>query len=134
MPVYKRKPVEQVEKPTRSTILEHADLLIHGARESEYGSKLTNFTQIAMLFQGTIGHKLQPGARITPEDVALLMIQVKVARLAKSPDHTDSVADIAGYAGCYDELQLQRMVGIHLPGAIVDPRSAGDQGCVNSPS
>jgi hypothetical protein len=30
------------------------------------------------------------------------MIGVKAARLAKSPTHADSVIDIAGYIGCYD--------------------------------
>lgn len=125
MPIAKTTPLEQRSAPTRSELLPFADSLIHGDRENEYGSKLTNFTQIAMLFQGTLATKLLPGARITPEDVALLMIQVKVARLAKSPDHTDSVVDIAGYAGCYDELQLQRQNGMGLPGAMVDPRSVG---------
>ena len=110
---------------TVSTLAADADVTVHGPREKEYGSKLQNFTQIAMLFQGTLATKLLPGACITPEDVSLLMMQVKIARLAKSPDHADSVLDIAGYAICYDELQLQRDAGTQLLGATVDPRSAG---------
>ena len=110
---------------TISTLAYNAHDVVTGQREADYGDKLTNFTQIAMLFQGTLATKLLPGARITPEDVALLMMQVKIARLAKSPDHKDSILDVAGYAICYDELQLQRLAEVPLPGAIVDPRSAG---------
>lgn len=106
-----------------STLLADAATTIAGAREQEYGGKLQNFTQIAMLFQGTLATKLLPGSRVTPEDVALLMMQVKIARLAKSPDHKDSILDVAGYAGCYDELQLQRVANVQLQGATVDPRS-----------
>lgn len=108
--------------PAVTTILQRADNTIHGPRKQEYGNALQNFTQIAMLFQGTLATKLLPNAKITPEDVALLMMQVKIARLAKSPDHKDSILDIAGYAGCLDELQLQRDSGTELLGATVDPR------------
>lgn len=105
-----------------SNLAADAHAIVHGAREDEYGSKLQNFTQIAMLFQGTLATKLLPNSRITPEDVALLMMQVKIARLAKSPDHHDSILDVAGYAICYDELQAQRTAGTALLGATVDPR------------
>jgi len=109
--------------PLRTSLLSEAAATISGPREQEYGGKLQNFTQIAMLFQGTLATKLQPGAHITPEDVALLMMQVKIARLAKSPDHKDSILDVAGYAGCYDELQLQRDADTALLGATIDPRA-----------
>jgi len=115
-------PDAKTPAPLRTNLLAAAATTISGAREQEYGSKLQNFTQIAMLFQGTLATKLLPGARITPEDVALLMMQVKIARLAKSPDHKDSILDIAGYSGCYDELQLQRDADVKLLGATVDPR------------
>lgn len=108
----------------RSGILAEADDTIHGPREKEYGNKRQNFTQIAMIWQGLLAPKLLPDSRITPEDVGLLMIAVKMARLAKSPDHRDSILDIAGYAGCIDELQLQRAWPTKLQGATVDPRSA----------
>lgn len=103
--------------------LHQAHDLITGDRQTDYGDKLPNFTQIGMLWQGTIAHKLAPGVAITPEDVALMMIQVKIARLAKSPDHQDSIKDVAGYAGCYDALQTERVFGAPLPGAMIDPRS-----------
>lgn len=109
--------------PPKKPLLIEADSLINGQRQQDYGDKLTNFTQIAMLWQGLFAGKLQPGAAITPEDVALAMIQVKIARLAKSPDHRDSILDVAGYAGCYAKLQEERAAETELVGALIDPRS-----------
>lgn len=110
---------DEKQKP----MLHRAEDTINGPRQNDYGDKLVNFAQIANLWTGTIGHKLQVGRPITPEDVALCMIQVKVARLAKSPDHQDSILDIAGYAGCYDKLQDERKAGATIPGALRDSRA-----------
>ena len=107
-----------------TSILQQADATINGPRQADYGDKLTNFSQISMLWQGMLAHKLLPDSRITPEDVALLMMLVKMARLAKSPDHYDSVLDIAGYAGCYDHIQRDRAANKKLKGALRDARAA----------
>jgi hypothetical protein len=104
------------------SLLERADAIINGDRQRDYGDKLQNFSQIAMLWQGTLATKLAPDVAITPEDVALCMIQVKIARLAKTPDHEDSILDVAGYAGCYSLLQKERSEGKELLGATIDPR------------
>jgi len=108
---------EQAEK---KGLLQKAHETITGQRQQDYGDKLQNFSQIAMLFQGVLATKLQSSAKITPEDVALLMMQVKIARLAKSPNHKDSILDVAGYAGCYDILQEERANGTLLVGATYD--------------
>lgn len=92
----------------QTTLLADAAATIAGPREQEYGNKLQNFSQIAALWQVLLQGKLQPLARVTAEDVGMLMIAVKLARLTKTPNHRDSLLDIAGYAGCIDELQLQR--------------------------
>jgi len=104
------------------SLLERADAIINGDRQQDYGDKLQNFSQIAMLWQGTLATKLAPDAAITPEDVALCMIQVKIARLAKTPDHEDSILDVAGYAGCYSLIQKERNEDKELLGATIDPR------------
>ena len=108
---------------TEIPMLHKAEDLINGQRQQDYGDKLQNFSQIAMLWQGVLGAKLKVTSAITPEDVALCMMQVKIARLAKSPDHADSVLDVAGYAGCYDKLQAERKAGVLLEGAIRDSRN-----------
>lgn len=97
-------------------LLHQAEALINGQREADYGGTLQNFTQIAMGFNMVLATKLT--SPITPDDVALLMNQVKVARLAKSPLHKDSNLDIAGYAGCLDRLQEERAAGVILPGLL----------------
>ena len=108
---------------TKIPMLHKAEELINGARQQDYGDKLQNFSQIAMLWQGILATKLQNTQFITAEDVALCMMAVKMARLAKSPDHSDSILDIAGYAGCYDKLQQERKANVQLQGAIFDPRN-----------
>jgi len=108
-------------------MLHRAEDLINGQRQQDYGDKLQNFSQISMLWQALLAPKLIPGQFITAEDVALAMIAVKMARLAKSPDHKDSTIDIAGYAGCLDKLQDERAAGAELAGSIVDFRSMEDK-------
>lgn len=119
-PPKKLAAVSPLETPS---ILQEANNLIHGARQGDYGDKLQNFSQIAMIWQGSLAQKLQPDAVITPEDVALLMIGLKLARVAKSPDHRDSWLDIAGYVGCVDILQQERRDGKELLGATSDSRA-----------
>ena len=106
-------------------ILAEAEALVNGQRQADYGDKLQNFSQIAMLWQGYLAMKLRPVCAITPEDVSMMMILVKMARLAKSPDHGDSLVDIAGYARCMDMLQQERKNHVILQGALIDPRNAG---------
>lgn len=105
------------------SLLQRADDLINGHRQQDYGDKLQNFSQIAMMIQGVLAHKLLPSSAISPEDVAAIMICVKLSRVAKSPDHTDSWLDIAGYAGCVDILQQERATGAALLGATADSRN-----------
>ena len=106
------------DRPQEVPMLHRAQELIQGDRQADYGDKLPNFTQIAMLWTGVLAQKLPFGTRITAEDVALCMMQVKIARLAKSPQHADSILDVAGYAGCYDMLQKERESTTGLPNAI----------------
>ena len=119
----RRKPVQEPQEP--KSMLQRAHELIHGDRQRDYGDKLQNFSQISMGFQMVLATKLKPGEHITPEDVALCMMQVKIARLAKSPFHKDSILDVAGYAGCYDILQEERIAGVELGGATYDANDAG---------
>jgi uncharacterized protein YmfQ (DUF2313 family) len=115
-------PNEATNPVPDQSILAIAEGLVNGQRQQDYGDKLQNFSQISMLWQGYLAMKLGPDARITPEDVAMMMMLVKMARLAKSPDHLDSLVDIAGYARCMDMLQIERKNLTVLPGALRDAR------------
>jgi hypothetical protein len=86
------------------SILIEANNLINGQRQKDYGDKTANFSRIADGWNLVLKDKLIPGKAITPQEVALCMIQLKVARLCASPLHRDSALDIAGYIGCLDIL------------------------------
>ena len=64
------------------------------ARRQAYGDADILFRDIAERWSITIG------VTITPEQVILCMIQLKLGRLAHDPGHEDSIVDIAGYAAC----------------------------------
>ena len=84
------------------SILTEAERIINGARNSDYGHAFDNFKQTAALWAPILG------TAITPEQVALCMIQVKVSRLCNTTDHRDSLVDIAGYAGTYEKVLERR--------------------------
>lgn len=73
-------------------VLQTAEKLICGDREAVYDDAFDNFTKIALMWSSTLG------APVTPVDVAMCMIQVKLSRLTNTPEHRDSWVDIAGYA------------------------------------
>lgn len=77
---------------TREDILEIAGELISGERGEEYGDAKESFQRIADLWSAYRGDKYDM------EDVALMMILVKVSRLKHTKKHPDSWVDIAGYA------------------------------------
>lgn len=67
-------------------------------RQREYGSPQENFDNIATRWG------LLLDIPITSKQVALMMIDLKLARLNKTPDHHDSLVDIVGYAACLSTL------------------------------
>ena len=89
------------EQERTKNVLELANEAVNGERAENYGDQLTNFTNIADRMTITLREKLI--APITPQEVALLMLDVKLARLVKTGgQHRDSIIDIAGYALCLD--------------------------------
>lgn len=81
----------------RGGILDEARELIHGERNVAYGSPTENFERIAGIWNVQLGDKLK--APITAQEVALLMIGVKLGRAVNQPKR-DNFVDIAGYAAC----------------------------------
>ena len=92
---------KQVEVQQK-TMLQQAHDLVYGERQQDYGTPVKNFTQIAMVWNGLLAHKLSKP--ITAVDVTLLMDGLKSVRLMNSPDHADSWIDKAGYTACGGEL------------------------------
>lgn len=86
----------------RDLILSTAAELINGERDRVYGSARDNFTRIAQLWSPILG------IPITASQVAILMSQVKIARLVNSPDHEDSWVDGAAYLALGGEIATEK--------------------------
>jgi hypothetical protein len=67
-------------------------------RGSIYGSSRTNHERISELWTGYLGDY------ISPMQVSMCMLLVKVSRLTETPNHQDSIKDIIGYATIYNEI------------------------------
>lgn len=83
---------------TREELLDKAKEIVMGARQENYGSPESNFKTIATLWSTYVSTTLGKQLTFDPVDVAVMMVLMKVARLANKPDHMDSWIDIAGYA------------------------------------
>lgn len=71
---------------------------IVGNRRETYGEPSASMSAIAKRWSVTLN---QP---ITPAQVALCLIDLKLARLAHDPGHLDSMIDVAGYAAVLKEV------------------------------
>lgn len=87
------------DPPPSEKMLDEASRLIYGARQKDYGPARKNFDDIAAIWTVVLG------VHVSGEQVALCMIGLKMARLAKSIHHRDSWVDIAGYVGCKDKME-----------------------------
>ncbi len=67
-------------------------------RRAQYGDARLVMTGIAQRWSATLG---QP---VTPAQVVLCLIDLKLARLAHDPAHEDSAVDVCGYAAVLREL------------------------------
>ena len=86
-------------RATRESILDAAKRCVCGDREQDYGSPEDNFAVIAALWTA------YAGTDITPKDVAMMMALLKIAR-AKAGSKPDTYIDLAGYAACGGELEV----------------------------
>ena len=84
----------------RTNILEKATELTNGYRLDQYGPPAENFARIAQ------GWSVLLDADVTPEQVALCMAWLKMARLVNGP-HEDSYVDAAAYMALAGELGLE---------------------------
>lgn len=75
-------------------------VLLHDAAErvleceDEYGPASKTFALIAARWS------LVVGVEVTPAQVAIMMIDLKLARLTGNLSHRDSQLDVAGYVAC----------------------------------
>jgi hypothetical protein len=72
-------------------LLQHAAGVLE-RRERVYGRAVDKFALVAALWSLTLG------IEVSPAQVALCMVDLKLARVARDPTHLDSIIDVAGYA------------------------------------
>lgn len=83
---------------TKESILEEAQRIINGPRAESYGPPEKNFAEIAYGWENILDTK------VSPEQVALCMIWLKIKRFQNGKPDRDSIVDIAGYAGTIEKL------------------------------
>lgn len=93
--------MEEHESSQHETVLEEAQRLITGDRNRTYDHPLDNFQRIADIWSVVLG------IRVTPEQVGLCMVGVKLAREAFLPKR-DNLVDGAGYFGTVEMVREER--------------------------
>ena len=83
---------------TNWSILGHTAKVLEERRD-DYGDPAEQFRAIAERWSITLG------TPVTPSQVALCMIDLKLARLAYDPGHIDSMVDVIGYAALLREVR-----------------------------
>jgi hypothetical protein len=78
-------------------LLEQASAVIRH-RRGIYGAPGSVFERVATRWSQVLG------TRVTSAQVIICLIDLKVVRLARDPQHLDSITDIAGYAGVLAEV------------------------------
>lgn len=84
-----------------ASILKKAVALVTGDRQKEYGDKSTNFGNTAALWNAYLRNNYTLHQDLTPHDVAMLMILLKMSRTQSGGEAAfkeDTYVDIAGYA------------------------------------
>ena len=80
-----------------SQILEHTAAVLD-QRRAAYGPPDAVMAAIAARWSLTLGHP------VTPAQVVLCMVDVKLARLVHDPSYRDGVVDVIGYAALLPEV------------------------------
>ncbi len=82
---------------TGDELLQHAAAIVRERRRT-YGDPSELFERVAVRWTQVLGSK------ITPVQVGLCLLDLKLARLVHDPQHLDSLVDLAGYAACIREV------------------------------
>ncbi|MDA1338298.1 MAG: DUF6378 domain-containing protein [bacterium] len=80
-------------------ILQQAEKLVNGDRDKTHGDKLENHKNISLLWSAYLE------TTITPKDVAILMVLLKLARTKAGQFNIDDYVDACGYSAIAGELK-----------------------------
>ena len=82
---------------TAEQLLAQAASVVRDRRHT-YGQPRDLFERVAIRWSQVLG------ITVTPGEVIVCLIDLKVARLTHDPGHLDTITDVAGYAGCLAEV------------------------------
>lgn len=105
----KKQPQERDLTP-RMKILHEAAHAVSSARNVTYGEPQDDFACTSELWDSYIARitQVRGSADIHPWDVPIMMILLKISRLAQSPGEADHWIDIAGYSAIGAECAPQK--------------------------
>ena len=89
-------------------ILKKAEKLVSESRHEKHGDKTINHENIARLWTGYLQNKFKLALIILPEDVANLMVLLKIARTQAGQFNIDDQVDACGYAAISGEIAEKR--------------------------
>ena len=90
---------------TKEEILKKAKELVAGDRNETHGDAFQNHAEIAEFWNIFLDKKLKPMANITAEDVALMMVLMKISRNTQGKkNNLDNFIDMCGYAAIAGEI------------------------------
>jgi len=108
----------------KAELLEEAKSLVTGPRAKSYGDAAVNHVRIADLWNVWLRNRAWSRHDvITPYDVAMMMLLVKVARCQQQPSH-DNHTDLAGYAAVMEDI-YEQIKGVK-DGREEEPSSSAD--------
>lgn len=82
----------------RAEVLDTAKQYVTRDRAADHGDMENNFKTIADYWS------VHLGLEISPADVAVMMVLLKLARIKSNPRHQDNWVDGCGYLACGGEL------------------------------
>ena len=82
-------------------ILKEADKLIAGERHKDYGDKVKNHNNISKLWSA------YKDVKITPHDVAIMMVLLKIARTKLGEVSKDTYVDMSAYGAIAGEIKFK---------------------------
>lgn len=82
----------------KDNILEEADRLTAGDRNNDYGHPADDFAKTALIWSAILG------IEVTPEQVGLCMVGVKLSRQTHKPTR-DNLVDGCGYLRCVEMIR-----------------------------
>ena len=85
-------------KEDRTTALDKAKKLVYGDRNESYGHPYEDFNRTAKIWEALLG------TSVTPQQVAMCMVGVKLSRHVHRPK-PDNIVDICGYAECLKRVE-----------------------------